>query len=124
MKFLPLLFILCGCAGIKTVEQKFPQQSLDCLSAEVTVANGAAVAVCVAKGGGTGIVEACIEGLGEAKALEIAECEGLALWSDLNHAETVAVSNGIPTPTVQLNAQAYLVSKGVLVAGKAPTNPQ
>jgi hypothetical protein len=112
MRYLPLLCLL-GCASLKPL----PQQTLNCFKAEATPANAAKAAICIAQGVTVSQIESCAEGVG----LDVLECEGLALWSDLNHAKTVGTTALVATATVQSNATSYLMSKGVIV--KAPTNP-
>lgn len=112
MKLIPLLFLF-GCAALKPL----PQQTLDCFKAEATPANAAKAAICIAQGVTVSQIETCAEGVG----LDVLECEGLALWSDLNHAKTVGATALVATATVQTNATSYLLAKGVIV--KTPTNP-
>jgi hypothetical protein len=115
MKYIPLLALL-GCASLKPL----PQQSLDCVRAEATLANGVKAAQCIASGGGTQAVENCYLAICEGVCLDILQCEAQALYQDLGHAQSVSATVGIPTTTIQARAQAYLQSKGSLVA---PSNP-
>lgn len=110
MKYLPLL-ILLGCASLKPL----PAQSLDCAKAEASAANAIKAAACVAQGGSSSAVESCYLSLVEGAGLDILQCEALAIWGDLHHAQNVATTVLLPASQVQLNAQAYLQAKGVSV---------
>jgi hypothetical protein len=101
---------LCSCAVVKPI----PTQSLNCLE---TSAPGAATqaALCVAKGGDAATIESCFAGVGESAGVAVLECEGIAIWGDIQHAQQVAVVSGVPAPTVQANAVKYLTAKGVIV---------
>lgn len=110
MRYLPLL-LLFGCAALKPL----PSQSLDCATAEASPANAIKAAACVAQGGGASVVEACYLSLVEFAGLDILQCEAMAIWGDLHHAQNVATTVLLPSTQVQLNAQAYLQAKGVAV---------
>jgi hypothetical protein len=108
--------VLClSCATLKPV----PQQTLNCIEAAApNIATQAAL--CVAKGGGTAQLESCLLSTGEGQGLSVLECEALAIWSDVSHAQSVAVASSTPVATVQANAQSYLIAKGVIVAATHP----
>lgn len=116
MKFLPLLFVLCGCAALKPL----PAQTLDCAKSEGNASTAVKAAQCLAEGT-TPAAELCWESLGEGLGLDVLQCAAIALWQDLHHAAQVGNAVGMPAATVQDNAQAYLVAKGVIV--RTPTNP-
>lgn len=101
---------LCSCAVVKPI----PTQTLNCLE---TAAPGAATqaAMCIARGGDTATLESCFLGIGESQGLAILECEGIAIWGDVQHAQTVAAATATPVATVQANAVKYLTAKGVIV---------
>jgi hypothetical protein len=101
-----MLAPVLSCAALKPV----PAQTLDCLE-NSGVAAASAAAICVARGGGPSTVEWCALGAGSG----LIECEALAIWGDITHAQTVASSAAVPVATVQANAKAYLVAKGVTV---------
>lgn len=110
MRYLPLLLII-GCASLKPL----PAQTLDCVKAEATLANGVKAAQCIATGGGTQSVENCYLAICEGICLDILQCEAQALFQDLHHAQNVAATVSLPTTTVQANAASYLKAKGVSV---------
>lgn len=111
MRYL-VLALLCGCATLKPV----PSQTLTCLKNE---APGAAAQAGVAFA--TGATVSKIESIGLSVGLQTLECEALAIWSDLEHAQSVATANAVDVVTVQSNAQNYLVAKGILTAAPQGT---
>jgi hypothetical protein len=115
-----LAVLACSCAVVKPI----PTQTLNCLENQATPAATQA-ALCVAKGGDTATIESCFVGVGESQGVAILECEGIAIWGDIQHAQQVSFASGVPTPTVQANAVKYLTAKGVIVVvpSAAPTAP-
>ena len=101
---------LCSCAVVKPI----PTQTLNCLE---TAAPGAVTqaAMCIAKGGDSATLESRFLGIGESQGLAVLECEGIAIWGDIQHAQTVAAATSVPVATVQANAVRYLTAKGVIV---------
>lgn len=120
MRWLPLLFVLCGCATLKQDFQPLPAQSEACLKSQLTLSNAVTAAQCLQMSDPKA-AEACWEAWGGGLGLSILQCEALALWQDLHHSAQVGNATGMAAATVQANAQVYLLAKGVIV--RTPSHP-
>jgi hypothetical protein len=109
MKRYLMLIPLLSCAELKPI----PTQTLTCLKAEANAGNAVKAAECLAAGGTSSQVESCYLGIAEGVGLDMLQCEALAIWGDLHHAQTVAVATGSATATLQANAKAYLIAKDI-----------
>lgn len=108
MRWLPLLFVLFGCAALKPL----PEQSLDCLDKQAPgLLADAAQALATHE-----TPDEMKASLG-AEALGALWCIAQAAYSDLHTAHQVAEANGVAVETVQAHAKMFLQAK------PAPTNP-
>lgn len=98
--------LFCGCATFKPL----PGQTLTCIE-NATPGAFIAAGTAIAQHETADQIKQAGIGIGEG----ILECEALAIWADVTHAQTLALAAGTDAQTVQAHARTYLQARGITV---------